>query len=158
LIAIKLLPGLFGMLCAGLATGLPVTSASAQSTCFGKGSVLTCIGQPGAPMLQMNCFGNSNFKTCYQQSGNQVTLSSTPTSLNNGNISSAFQSSVSGVPAMGAAGTDPAFGVAPSAVSIDPAFGTPIGMSVDPLANSAPPTTAVTRPPTTAVTRMPTGN
>ncbi len=53
------------------------TGNAPQVTCFGRGSVLTCLDASGGPPFQVNCFGSSQFQSCFSfQSGQQFSLSS----------------------------------------------------------------------------------
>lgn len=107
--------------CAAVAAGfalLPAADASAQRTCFGKGSVLTCLDRSGGPPYQVTCFGSKQYRTCTSPSG-QFTLSETPTNSSSASTTGSLQ--VGGDSGAAAPGADPAFG-APSRSSADPAF------------------------------------
>ena len=107
--------------CAAVAAGLtllPAAEAGAQRTCFGKGSVLTCLDRSGGPAYLASCFGSKLYRTCTSSSG-QFTLSETPANSSS-SASTAGSLQVGGSGAAGS-GADPAFG-APARSSTDPAF------------------------------------
>ena len=97
---------------------LPPAIASAQQTCFGKGSVLTCLDRSGGPAYLATCFGSKQYRTCTSPSG-QFTLSETP--ANSGSASTTGALQVGGSSGSAASGADPAFG-APPRSSTNPAF------------------------------------
>jgi hypothetical protein len=95
---------------------LPYGSAIAQTTCFGKGSVLTCLDRNGGAAYQANCFGSKQYRSCTSQTGPQFTLSETPASANSSTTTGAIQPA--GTAAAGSRpATDPAFGRPPSSAS-----------------------------------------
>ena len=103
--------------------------ASGQTTCFGKGAVLTCLDRSGGPAFQVICVGSQKYRTCTSQNGPQLTLSATAANGVNDSASASFQSGQSG----GATGVtlakrpvaDPAYGAVSPPSSADPAFGAP---------------------------------
>ena len=97
------------------------TGAVAQTTCFGKGSVLTCLDRTGGPAYQANCFGPKRYRSCTSATGRQFTLSDTPANANSSTTSGALQPP-------GTAGA-----IAGARPSTDPAFGRPSPSSNDPL-------------------------
>jgi hypothetical protein len=97
---------------------LPAADASAQQTCFGKGSVLTCLDRSGGPAYLATCFGSKQYRTCTSPSG-QFTLSETPTNSSSASTTGALQ--VDSGSSSAAPGADPAFGVKPSSTT-NPAF------------------------------------
>jgi hypothetical protein len=104
---------------AGFLALLAAADASAQRTCFGKGSVLTCLDRSGGPAYQATCVGSKQYRTCTSPSG-QFTLSETPASSSSGaSTTGALQ--VGGGSGAAAPGADPAFG-APARSSTNPAF------------------------------------
>jgi len=126
-----------GAIAAALLLAAP--NAFGQTTCFGKGSVLTCLDRGAGPAYQINCFGSKQYQTCLSQAGPQITLSATPASSSNGSTDAALQSSaVPGAP--GGPAADPAFG-APAVSVGDPSFAVPSTAGADPLARSPQPAT-----------------
>ena len=89
---------------------LQAADASAQQTCFGKGSVLTCLDRSGGPAYLATCFGSKQYRTCTSPSG-QFTLSETPTNSSSASTTGALQ--VDSGSSSAAPGADPAFGVPP---------------------------------------------
>lgn len=108
-----------------LAALLLSAGAWGQTTCFGKGSVLTCLDRSGAPAFQVICVGSQKYRTCMSQNGPQLTLSATAASASNDSSSAMFQSGGTGAVVVKRPTADPAFGAISPPSSADPAFGTP---------------------------------
>jgi len=116
-----------------LAALLPCADAVAQTTCFGKGAVLTCLDQNGGAAYQVSCFGSKQYRSCASATGQKLTLSDTPASANSSSTTGAIQpTGTSAVTVGGSRPTpDPAFGISKTTTG-DPAFGRPTGSGSDP--------------------------